>query len=226
MAIFGGQKASLAGEQGLLSEIGWYGFTYRADRIVVGVEGSVLRMLDADTAFDAPLESVEPCECERRTDVGDLLVSTAVRLTSGAGGWDGAVRFGARIPISDERVGLERDRTDVFASIGTRYRHGRAAVSAEAGISINGVVGRFDQTDPFIYAVSASLRSGRWTPAVTVVGQFDTREHGAPRGNEDLAEARISLRRSGRLWVQLDGLAGLARFSPDWGLRLRVGRAF
>ncbi len=227
VAGFQHQPASLLGSEGRLVELGLLGVSFRSGRIVLSFQGSVYRIFDAAKSFAEPLPMVEGQPFARRTDSGDYRLATAVRLTSGLGSWDAAFRFGVRLPTTDDRVGLERDQTDVFATVAGRYRRGPFALEAELGGAINGVAAsRFDQTDPILYGVGVAFRSLGVEQSLRIAGQYDTRLNGPPRGNEHLSELSLGVRSLGRTWFNTEVVYGLAEFSPEWGLRLYVGRSF
>jgi hypothetical protein len=227
VSVYDDHPAALAGTEGRLVEWGVLAGAARFGRVVVRVDGSAYRVLDERGVVGEPSPVVQPVEDGRRSDSGDYLISTIIRLAREPSRFDGALRFGVRLPTTDDRVGLERDRTDFFATVGGRYQRGRLGLSAEGGLGIFGVVGpRFDQTDPLLFAASVDYRAGRVSPSLQLVGQYDTRVHGPPLGNEHLAELRFGVKGGERLWFQLTGYRGLARFSPDYGLQVSLGHSF
>ena len=226
MSALGSQPVALVGREGRLLELGMMGVSLRTGRVLVAVSGSAYRVFDAQERLGDPSSVVADPEAARRGDVGDFRVSTNVRLTSGEGGTDAAVRFGVRLPTTDDQVGLERDRTDFFATFGGRHRAGRVTLHGDLGFGVFGVVGRDDQTDPLLYAAGARMDVSRLETGVSITGHYDTRVLGPPQGNEHLAELRWMVRSRGRTWIQAELVRGVAEFSPDWGLTLRVGQFF
>lgn len=188
------------------------------------VSGTTFRVFRDDTVFADPLGGARAPDGQNRHDTGDYRVSTLIRLTSEGPPFDALLRFGTRLPTTDNRVGLERDRTDFFSTLAGRYRSGPLAVTAEAGIAILGTRSEtMEQVDPLLYALSAGYRIGPVIPTVELVGQHDTRSGSELRGTEDLSEVRLGLRTHGSQWLQLTLVRGLTEFSPDYGLTLQVG---
>lgn len=222
--IYDGQRASLAGTEGQLWELGTLRGAWRLGRVAFQVSGTAYRVFRDETVFADPLGGARAPDGRNRHDTGDYLVSTLIRLTSEGRPFDALLRFGTRLPTTDNRVGLERDRTDFFSTLAARYRSGPLFLTAEAGIGIMGTRDdRLEQVDPLLYALSAGYRIGPVTPVVEMVGQHDTRTGSALRGTEDLSELRLGLRTHGSRWLKLTLVRGFAEFSPDYGLTLQVG---
>ena len=141
-AEFGGsklwnQRASLAGEDGDLWEAGNFSLAWRTGRVILEAAGTAQRYFRETARFDAPYPDVEPSTNGRRHDSGDYRVSTTVRLTPASFPFDGLVRFGTRLPTTDNTTGLDRDAVDFFATVGGSHARGRVAVAAEAGLGIH-----------------------------------------------------------------------------------------
>lgn len=227
VAGFRDHPASLLGSEGRLLELGLVGASFRSGRIVLAFHGSVVRVFKPFESFADPLPQVVPDDGTRRSDSGDYRVSTSVRLTSLNSPWNAALRFGARLPTTDDRIGLERDRTDFFTTFAGRHRRGQLSFEAEVGFAINGVATtQFDQTDPILYGGGVVYRWPGAEAALRLAGHYDTRTNGPPRGNEHLSELNASVRTMGDTWIQTEIVRGLAEFSPAWGFQLRVGRSF
>ena len=227
VAGFRGQPASLLGSEGRLIELGWMGAAVRSGRIVLSFQGTAYRLFDPSESFAEPLPNVEGQNVARRKDTGDFRLATAMRLTSGAGSWNAAFRFGVRLPTTNDRVGLERDMTDFFTTLGVRYQRGPLAWDVDLGGAINGVAGSLsEQTDPVLYSTGVAYQWSGWEPALRLSGQYDTRFIGPPRGNEHLSELKLGARTLGTTWLHANVVYGLADFSPDLGLELRLGRSF
>ncbi len=227
VAGFSGQPLSLVGTEGRLVELGLLGASVRSGRIVLSLRGSAYRVFDASKSFAEPLTIVEDPSFKRRTDSGDYSLSSSMLLTSGEGAWDAAFRFGIRLPTTNDRVGLERDQTDFFTTVAGRYRRGPLALEFEAGAGINGVAAsQFDQTDPILYGAGVALVHRGVESALRIGGQYDTRSNGPPRGNEHLSEVKLGIRSLNATWVQVEGIYGLAEFSPNLGFQLRLGHSF
>jgi len=218
------QRASLAGTEGTLVEAGNWRAFWRTGRVVIEAGGTVQRFFDEESRFAPGEPEVVEDEDGARRDAGDYRILTAVRLTGERAPVAAALRFGARLPTTDNTVGLDRDATDFFATLGGRTARGRLAVQAEAGVGIFGTrQNEFEQDDLLIYALRAEYDAGPIVPMLTVVGQQVGSGHGEIRGNESLGEARLGVRAGGRRWVTAEAVAGYTDFSPGVGVLLAVG---
>lgn len=219
-----GQRASLAGEKGNLWEIGNFSVSWRTGRVILEAAGTVQRRFRETGRFDAPYPGVEPSDRGRRHDSGDYRISTTVRVTPQSSPIDGIVRFGTRLPTTDNTRGLDRDATDFFATIGGSGAAHRVFLSGEAGVGIHSTrEERFEQDDLFLYAIGAELRSFPVRPSVTILGQVHGATHSAIRGVENLGELRAGLRAGTRRWVRAELVKGYERFSPPSGLIVSAG---
>ncbi|MEZ4417148.1 MAG: hypothetical protein R3E10_15450 [Gemmatimonadota bacterium] len=199
----------------------------RVGRVLFEAAGSAWRVFDERAPLSEPVSGVRAAENGRRADVGDYRVSSTVLLTDPLRAWGAALRFGARLPTTDETAGLERDETDVFFTVAGQWRTSGVRLFAESGLGIFGVVSSVpDQTDPVLFMVGMQVPRERFMAGLEFVGNYDTRATGAPRGNEDLAELRVRLRSEGTLWGEVVAIRGFASYSPDFGLELRLGRTF
>lgn len=221
------QKAALAGTEGRLHELAAFRAVWRLGRVALELAGTPVRLFDDESTFAAPAPGTRAPDGERRTDAGDFRVATTVLLTGFEGPLAGALRFGTRLPTTDNRVGLERDRTDFFAVFGGRFRHRRLRLAAEAGLGIHGTRDPdFEQVDPILYGGGVSYHVGRWRSSMVLTGRHDTRGGEDKRGNEDQSELRFGVRFGQSRWVGLTLIAGLAEFSPSAGFFLGGGAAF
>jgi hypothetical protein len=218
------QRASLAGTAGTLVEAGNWRAFWRTGRVVLEAGGTVQRFFDEESRFAPAEPEVQPDDDGARRDAGDYRILTAVRLTDEGAPVAAALRFGARLPTTDNTVGLDRDATDFFATLGGRTARGRLAVQAEAGVGIFGTrEDAFEQDDLLIYAVRAEYAAGPVVPMLTVVGQQVGTGHSEIRGNESLGEVRLGVRAGGRRWVLAEAVAGYTDFSPGVGVLVSVG---
>jgi len=219
-----GQRASLAGTEGALTEVGNFALTWRTGRVALEVAGTAQRLFRERTSFAAADPQVLPSADGRRHDMGDLRIGTTLRLTPDDARLTGLLRFGTRLPTTDNTTGLDRDATDFYLTLGTITRRGALVLGAEAGIGINGTrEPRFEQDDLLLYAVRAEFTRGMFTPGVTVLGQMHGGEHPPIRAAEDLGEVRAGVRVGGRRWVRLEAVRGFTPFSPSGGIRLSAG---
>lgn len=221
----GDQRASLAGTEGTLVEAGNFRGFLRLGTVVLEAGGTVQRFFDDERRF-APADPEVTEQGPDRHDSGDYRIATAVRLTSAGAPADAILRFGTRLPTTDNRVGLDRDATDFFALLGGRLRRGAAALSAEAGITINTTRDPdFEQDDLLVYLLQASYDAGPVVPSVTWTGQQIGTGHREIRGNESLSELRLGGRTDGRFWVRGEVVLGLVDPSPARGVIVTAGWA-
>ena len=212
------QRASLAGTDGDLTELGAFQLFARTGRVVLEAGGTLFRVFNERAVFAAPTGGAERHALGTRRDAGDYRVSTTVVLVQPSGPGTAVVRFGSRLPTTDNRVGLERDAIDFFALLGGRIR-----TTAELGIGIHGTrLDDFEQSDVFIYLLGLSAPDLRVRPTLLLLGHADALDFPI-RGNEKLSETRLRLRAGDHLWVQLEGIKGLTKASPAFGVSLAVG---
>lgn len=218
------QRASLAGEVGNLWEAGNLSLAWRSGRIAIEAGGTVQRFFRETSQFDQPYADVEPARDGRRHDSGDYRLSTIVRFTPRDAALVGAVRFGTRLPTTDNTTGLDRDAVDFFATLGGATSAGGVAVSAEAGLGIHTTrEQQFEQDDLFLYAVRLERRIGVLTPSAAVTGQMHGTAHSEIRGVEDLGELRLGVRAGDRRWLRLEYVKGYETFSPSYGFIVTTG---
>lgn len=218
------QRASLAGTEGTLWEAGSFRAFWRTGRVVIEAGGTVRRIFHEDGRF-APAEPFVTASADgKRADAGDYRIATAVRLTNDGAPVAALLRFGTRLPTTDNRTGLDRDATDFFATIGGRSRRGPVGVQAEAGVGIFGTRDPdFEQDDLLVYAAKAEYDAGVIVPSLAVVGQQVGAGHHEIRGNESLGEVRLGLRAGRREFVRAEVVRGYTAFSPGWGVLVSAG---
>jgi len=225
-AVYRRQRASLAGVEGRLLELGNLLLHVRIDRIILEAGGTVFRRMDRQWTRQEPTGGalVDRARGPNLTDVGDFRLATIVPLlhTETAAL---ALRFGARLPTTDNQVGLERDQTDFFALIGGRMAHGGFRFETESGVGIHGTRSpNHEQLDVLLYAFSLGYFRDRIGVHLGVLGQ-ESGQDWTIRGNEDLNEARFGIRLGGSRWAEVALVRGLAPFSPRSGLLLSAGIA-
>ncbi len=223
-ALYDGQTASLAGARGRLFELGAVELSWRVGRAVVQLSGVGQRILRVDSTYGDPVQGVRRPTGEDLRDVGEVLVSTLVPLTTGPG-LRTMLRFGTRLPVTDSEVGLGRDQTDFHALLGGQATRGGTGIAAELGLGIHGTHSRgyYEQVDVMLYALEVTQRFGWLRSAAGLVGQMDGLRGHSVRGNEDLQEARLSVSAGGSRWARVELVHGLRTFSPRSGLRLTMG---
>jgi hypothetical protein len=218
------QRASLAGTEGKLWELGNFSLAWRTGRVVLEAAGTVQRIFDETRAFEAPYPDVEPSDDGRRHDSGDYRISTTVRLTPDSWATKAAVRFGTRLPTTDNTTGLDRDAVDFFATVGAAGAVNAFALSGEVGLGIHSTrEQRFEQDDLFLYAARGEYCGWVVTPSVALVGQMHGTTHSAIRGVENLGEMRLGLRAGNRKWLRVEFVRGYETFSPSSGVLLTAG---
>ena len=224
---FADQRASLAGTEGRLLEAGNLSLTWRTGRVAIEAGGTVQRFFRDERSFAAPYGDARPDDDGRRHDSGDWRIATVLRLTPEDAPALAVLRFGTRLPTTDNRVGLDRDALDFFALLGGRARRGALAVSAEAGVGINGTRDPvFEQRDVLAYAAAAEYAlSPSLVPTLAVVGNVPGLPARKVRGNEDLGEVRLGVRAGGRRWVRVEVVRGYTDFSPSAGVIVAAGTA-
>ena len=226
-AFYSGQRASLAGTEGELYELGLVTASLHLDRVVLQVHGTITRVYDDGRIFAEPLGGAREPNGHRRVDTGDHQIQTIVRLVDGSRPYAAALRFGVRLPTTDNKVGLERDQTDFFALLAGRVTTGFLSVSGEFGLGVYGTRRTStEQVDPILYGLGIRFEGQTVNPVIQLVGQWDTRPGPPLRGVEDLTEVRIGMEMGERRSVALTAIRGLSEFSPDYGLRLTVGARF
>ena len=226
-SLFEHQRASLAGTEGELWELGDFSVAVRSGRVAVELAGTALRIFEDQEVFADPFGGARESTGKRRRDAGDIRVSTMVLLTPPDREAAAMLRFGTRLPTTDNEVGLERDRTDFFALLGGRLKHGPYFLSGETGVGINGTHDpRFEQSDVLMYSATAAYK-GKWlSPRLSLVGHMDGMHGWTIRGNEELSELRLGARAGRRIWVEVEGVYGLQTFSPRSGVMLFAGIAY
>jgi hypothetical protein len=218
------QRASLAGTQGRLLELGDFALAIRSGRMAVEVAGTVLRLFDDEETFATPFGGAREGTGERRRDAGDFRVSTMVLLTPPDQPASALLRFGVRLPTTDNEVGLERDRTDFFALLGGRLQRNGYSLAGEAGVGINGTHdAQMEQSDVLMYSAVAAYRWGSFAPRASLVGHMDGMNGWTIRGNEELSEVRLGARWGRQVWIETDLVHGLQPFSPRIGILVSGG---
>jgi surfeit locus 1 family protein len=234
--VYRGQRASLAGMVGRLTELGEFTAAWRTGRIVLEAGGTGYRLFRDDELWAAgPAFGAESAADGRRRDVGDFRLATTVRLTPeamarpaspGAASVAAVLRFGTRLPTTDNVVGLERDQTDFFALVGGRAARRGASLAGEIGLGIHGTPhDGFEQVDVLLHAVAGTWRWRALEASVAWVGQRHGLRGWEIRGTENLGEVRLGLEAGRRRFVRAELVRGHARFSPKLGLRVSAGAA-
>ncbi|HEX9109767.1 MAG TPA: hypothetical protein VF832_21135 [Longimicrobiales bacterium] len=221
--LLGGQRASLAGTEGRLLQLGNWQAAWRTGRVALELGGTALNIFDDRSRWADPADGAA-LRFGRRVDAGELRLTTAVRLTPAAWPAAAALRFGARLPTGSHVRGLEREETDFLGTLGLAWAKGALSAAAEAGIGIFGTrVPGFTQEDDLIFAARAGYRLGPLRPELVLTGQSSPLRYRRPRGVEDLRELRLGARAGTRRWLEAYWVHGLTPFSPSSGVLLGMG---
>ncbi len=227
LGVYDGQRASLAGTEGRLTEIGTFRLAWRSGQVVVEASGTAVRRFRDERVFAEPAGGSRPPDGHPRLDTGAQQLSTVIRLTPVSFPFLAGLRFGVRLPTTNNVAGLDRDQTDFFATVGGRWLHGALTLSGEAGVGVNGTRDpRFEQVDPVLYAVGVRYRVGGLQLRGDFLGQHDTRRGPPKRGTEDLQELRLGLQTGGSRWLRVTLVRGFADVSPDVGLTFTAGLVY
>lgn len=218
------QRASLAGTTGDLWELGNFAVAWRTGRVVVEAGGTAQRQFRERSRFAPAYADVRASDDGKRHDSGDYRISTAIRLTPDHWQSTGVLRFGTRLPTTDNETGLDRDALDFFATVGAGRVFGSLALTGEAGLGIHTTrEERFEQDDLFIYAARAEYRRFAIIPSVAALGQMHGTSHKAIRGVENLGEVRTGLRAGSSKWLRVELVIGYETFSPSSGVVVTAG---
>jgi hypothetical protein len=224
VGVLNGQRASLAGVEGRLVEAGNVRAQVRIGSVVIDAGGTLRRLFHDERVFADPAGDARPQPGRDRHDAGVYWIGTLVPITRARAVVPLLLRFGTRLPTSDNQKGLDRDATDFFATLATRLARGRASLAVEAGIGIDGTRDpQFEQSDLLLYSLVAEYRAGTLIPRISVLGQQAGRGAPIERGTENLSELRAGARLGRRRFVQVEWVKGFADFSPRSGVLVRVG---
>ena len=227
VGAFGGQRVSLAGVEGRLLEIGTFEATWSYERIAVRIGGTSFRWFEGQSVYIAPVDDTRPPDGSARTDAGDLRLQTILRLTPAEGRVTGGLRFGVRLPTTDNLEGLGRDQTDFFTTLALRIVDGPWDITIEGGGGINGTRDpKHEQIDPILFAGAARLEAGLIDPILELTGQHDPRSSEDRRGNENIGEARLGVSMGDAQQLTLAGVRGWTSVAPDYGLIVRFSTRF
>ncbi len=218
-----GPRASAAGTRGRAVETPAAILSWTQGRLALRAIVHPLRMYWEDTRYAPALPGADTAVPGRHRDAGDNVLETVIRLTPDTTATSSllALRYGVRIPTHNDRLGIDRHKTDFYLLLGGRAWVQGWSLSGEAGLGVYGarqVVA--EKALPFVYALGLARRFGAWQPALDLVGQAAAHP---PRGNENLSELRAGARVGRARWVELMVVKGLARYSPDVGVILFGG---
>jgi surfeit locus 1 family protein len=217
------QPATLAGTRGRLLEAGTYSATLRSGSMAISLGGVAVWRLSGERVERPPAGMARAPNGRPRQDAGRAMAATLLRVSPAHWPADVVVRFGATIPTTSDQSGLERDRTDFFALLGTRYRRGRLTLSMENGVGINGTIhAEYPQSDVWTYAFGTAWDAGVVKGVAEVVGHQDGHRW-VVLGNEDQRELRVGFDVGSSRWIRVRYVRGLSEYSPAHGVRLSAG---
>ncbi|HEX9109796.1 MAG TPA: hypothetical protein VF832_21280, partial [Longimicrobiales bacterium] len=134
-----------------------------------------------------------------------------------------ALRWGVKLSTHNGLKGLDRHKTDFYATLGGRLLRGDFTIAGEAGLGVWGTRDAPpDKVIPFQYDAAIRWSHGALEPSLTLGGQAASKQ---ARGNEDLAELRAAMRVGRRRWLEASIVRGLAPYGPRWGALAFVGFA-
>ncbi len=160
------------------------------------------------------------------TDWGDVTVATLIRLRADHRAWPGyGIRFAAKLPTSNETLGIGDNTTDVFASaLMAKTFAARVSVFTDIGLGIlTERTQAFAQNDVLTYGVLADWRAHERVDVVgEVAGQVSRREGGPGTGSRSELRAGLELRQRTLHWsvLAVHGLTG--RDSRGLGVSLNA----
>jgi hypothetical protein len=222
-----GARATLAGTRGSLLELADVAATWSLGRVALELGGTVMRSFDDDSTYATPVADARAPDGTRRTDTGEHRLGTIVRLSPAASPIDVVLRFGTRLPTTDNAQGLGRDQTDFYGTLGGRWRGGALELAGEAGVGVLETrLARPEQVDVLLYGARAGWLGERRRAWLEAVGQHDPRGGPELRGLEDLSEVRAVAELGAGRWIRLVLVRGLTRASPEAGVVAAVGARF
>jgi hypothetical protein len=224
IGVHADMRAAVAGTEGKLLELGNFSAVWTTGRVALEAGGTVQRRFWDRIVFADPLPGTRPTNRRARIDAGDYRVSTSVRLTNAAT-HAFALRFGTRLPTTNNREGLDRDATDFFATLAARTGLAEWRASVETGLGIYGtrMEDPFEQSDVWILIAGVEGIVGVVRPVITYTSHADGLENRSIRGSEDQRELRLGVRVGGRRFVEVSYVAGFTPYNPRPGVLISAG---
>ncbi len=217
-------RAALAGTKGRLVELGNFTAVWTTGRVVLEAAGTLQRRFTDQQVFAPPAEYTHAPDGHTRVDAGAYSAATTVRLTPAERPFIAVLRFGTRLPTPDNRIGLDRDATDFFATAGGRYARRGLLLGGEVGLGIFGTrVPTFEQSDVLLVMLNARYTGGFLQPVLTYTMHADGLKHRTIRGNEALREYRFGLRAGRDHFIEASYVYGRGDYSPHPGLLVSSG---
>lgn len=225
-SAYGSARAPMAGVEGTLYEAAVVQLSAAFGRAAVRVQAA-RHVLDPARRYAPPARTTEDRGLERLSDFSDVTLETLLYFSTPDWLMAG-MRLGSRVPSSDNEVGLDRDQADVYGTLMLGGGGEAVWIETEAGVGVHGSRGtqRLEQQDPLLYSAFLRAHRGPITARIGLIGHVFWTNDWSTRGNENMGEWRAGLRVGHHTFLDAAAVAGLTRTSPDWGLRLRVGRRF
>lgn len=210
----------LSGLTGDLWRIPTIGFSIGFGRAELQIDGGFQGMAIDRRDPDAPFADRLDVDGDATWDIVDPVVAMKVLLRhEGAREPAVGVHLATKLPSADTSQGIGSDATDFFVTVLAAKGLGDARIGASLGLGILGIPQTgHRQNDVLTYGGFATLPlTDRWTAVAEANGRVDLKGD-TPPGTEDHGQARLGLRRDGRVRWDAALVAGLAEDDPDLGL--------
>ncbi|MDX1661348.1 MAG: hypothetical protein R3326_06115 [Gemmatimonadota bacterium] len=210
----------LTGLEGELWRIPTVGFSIGFGRAELQIDGGFQALAIASRDPTAPFADQVDVDGETAWDQLDPVVAVKVLLRhEGAVEPAVGVRLATRLPSADTSNGIGTDAMEFDVSLLAAKSLGNARVGASVGLGVLAVPQTGNrQNDVLTYgAFMEAPLGGRWTAVAGADGRVDLKAD-TPPGTEDLGQARLGVRRDGRIRWDAALIVGLADVEPDVGL--------
>jgi len=220
----------LSGLSGDLTSLGVIGVRMGVGKMVeVQLEGAVQNFLDVKkqgASFVPVLELTGPRSTH---DTGDFSLSTKIRIFGDRGRWPSlAMRFGFRMPNSNQARGVGTNSTDVFALFILQKHFGKLNLFGNAGVAIlQSPNAKFSQNDVLLYGGAFAYPLHRRLNVVgEAAGRYSSRKITTGLiGTESRSQARFGFQvfAGGFQW-DVAGIAGLAKDDARSGFTFGISK--
>ncbi len=220
----------LSGLSGDLTSVGVVDVRLGVGKIVeVQLQGAVQNFLDVKkrgASFVPVLELTGP---QSTHDTGDFSIATKIRIFGEQERRPSlAMRFGFKMPNSNQARGIGSNTTDVFAMLILQKHFGKLNLFGNAGVAIlQSPNAKFSQNDVLLYGGAFMYPLHRRLNAVgEVAGRYSAREINADligTGNRSQARLGLQIFAGGFQW-DVAGIAGLARNDARTGFTFGVSK--
>lgn len=210
----------LSGLAGDLWRIPAIGFSIGFGRAELQIDGGFQRLAIDRRDPDAPFADEVDVEGEATRDIIDPVVAVKVLLRHERDREPAfGVRLATKLPSADTSEGIGSDAMDFYVSVLAAKSLGNARAGASVGLGVLSVPQTGNrQNDVLTYGAFVTLPlADRWSAVAGASGRVDVKGD-TPPGTEDLGQARVGIRRDGRIRWDAAMIAGLADDEPDLGL--------